>query len=111
MSEWTFLTNYAVVFSVLAQRPQITARELALISGITERTIRKYIADLVAAGYITKKKQGWGVRYDVNPDLPLRQPTFREVAVGQLLKSLGWKRRRKRAQVTVAAGAPASQAA
>jgi DNA-binding transcriptional ArsR family regulator len=100
--EWTFVTNYALVLSLLAKQPRITARELATAIGITERTVRKIIADLDAAGYISKKKQGRRIRYRINPDLSLRHDVHQEIAVGDFLEALGWKRRRKRTPVEVA---------
>jgi len=94
MSEWTFLTNHAVVLSFLAKNPRITARELSMTIGITERAVRRVIADLYDTGYISKKKEGRGVRYRINPDLPLRHGTYRETAIGDFLESLGWKRKK-----------------
>lgn len=96
MSEWTFLTNHAIVLSFLANTLKITARELANAIGITERTVRKIIADLEAAGYITKKKEGRYIRYSINPDLSLRHHTHREVIIGDFLKTLGWQNRQRR---------------
>jgi len=96
MPEWAFLTNHALVLSFLAKRPRITARELSTSIGITERAVRKIIADLDTAGYITKKREGRRTRYRVNPDLSLRHETYQEVAIGDFLEALGWKRRRKR---------------
>ena len=96
MPEWTFLTNHALVLSFLAKHPRITARELSTAIGITERAVRRFIADLHTAGYITKKREGRGVRYRINPDLSLRHDTYREIAIGDFLESLGWKRRKKR---------------
>lgn len=93
MPDWAFLTNHALVLSYIAHHPRITARDLASSIGITERTIRKIIADLLAAGYITKKREGRGNRYRVNSDLSLRHPSHRDGAVGDLLESLGWKGR------------------
>lgn len=93
MPEWTFLTNHALVLSYIAHYHRITARDLANAIGITERATRKIIADLLKAGYITKKREGRQNRYRVNPDLTLRHPSYRETAVGDLLQALGWKRR------------------
>mgnify|MGYP001105408346 CR=1 FL=1 len=101
MPEWTFVTNHALVLNFLAKQPRITARELATAIGITERTVRKIIADLDAAGYISKKKQGRRIRYRINPHLSLRHDAHQEIAVGDFLKALGWKRRRKRTLVEV----------
>ena len=96
MPEWMFLTNHALVLSFLAKHPRITARELSTAIGITERTVRRLITDLHAAGYISKKREGRRIKYRINPDLPLRHATHREVAIGDFLESLGWKRRKKR---------------
>jgi predicted ArsR family transcriptional regulator len=96
MPEWTFITKHAVVLSLIAKHPRITALELGMELGITERATRKLIADLYAAGYIRKKREGRGVKYRINPDLSLRQTSHREIAIGDMLESLGWKRNRRR---------------
>ena len=96
MSEWTFLTNHAQVLTRLARHPRITALEIASEVGITERATRKIIADLDAAGYIQKKREGRRVRYRINTQQPLHEETPQEVAIGDFLESLGWKHRRKK---------------
>jgi predicted ArsR family transcriptional regulator len=90
MSKWTFVTNHAVVLTYLANHPSITAREVALEIGITERAVRTIIADLETEGYILKAKEGRRVRYSVDAGLPLRHSTQVDKQVGQLLKLLGW---------------------
>ena len=97
MPEWTFLTKHALVLSLIAKQPRITARELATAIGTTERAVRRVIADLNASGYISKKRVGRGVRYRVNPDLPLHHETHQEIAIGDFLEALGWKRKRRKA--------------
>ncbi len=92
MSEWTFITKHGIALSLIARHPRITALELGAAMGITERAVRKLIANLYAAGYIRKKKEGRGVKYQINPDLSLRHDTHHEVAIGDFLESLGWKR-------------------
>jgi predicted ArsR family transcriptional regulator len=96
MAGWTFLTNHAVVLVYLAKHPQITARELASSIGITERAIRKIIADLEAEGYISKAREGRGVRYSINSHLPLRHRTQKDRLVSKLLEALGWNGSKKR---------------
>ncbi len=96
MSEWTFLTKHATALSLIARNPRITALELSSATGITERAVRRIIADLYTAGYIKKKREGRGVRYRINPDLTLRHDAHSEVGIGDFLESLGWKRRRKK---------------
>ena len=100
MPEWTFLTNHALVLSHLAKHPSITAREISMDIGITERAIRKIIADLDEAGYINKRKVGRGTRYRINPDLSLRTDSHNDIAIGGFLEALGWKPRRRRSQST-----------
>jgi len=92
--KWAFLTNHALVLIYIAHHPRVTARDLSNAIGITERTTRKIIADLLEAGYITKKREGRRNRYRINPDLSLRHPGYQATAVGDLLQALGWKRRR-----------------
>jgi len=93
MSEWTFLTNHAIVLAHASLHPRITARDLSGAIGITERATRKIIADLSQDGYIAKEREGRRNRYHVNPDLPLRPHGLEETTVGYLLEILGWKRR------------------
>ena len=97
-SHWTFVTNHALILSYIAQHKRITALELANEIGITERATRKIIADLLRAGYITKKREGRRNCYNIVPDLPLRHPAHEQVEVGALLRVLGWRGRRKRVE-------------
>lgn len=88
MPRWTFLTNHALVLSFLAKHPRITALELAQAIGIRERSIRKVIADLEAAGYIGKKREGRGNTYTVSLDMALRHETHQHVDIANFLETL-----------------------
>ena len=96
MPEWMFLTKHALVLSLIAKQPRITAQELAMVIGSTERQIRRVIAELFADGYINKKRIGRGIRYQINPELSLRHNTHRDIAVGDFLEALGWRRRHRK---------------
>jgi len=96
MGEWKFVTNHALVLCLIAQQPRITAREVALTVGITEKATRNIINDLEADGYVTKAKEGRRIRYGIDPELPLRHEMQEDKAVGDLLEILGWEKRRKR---------------
>jgi DNA-binding Lrp family transcriptional regulator len=85
------------VLRLVAQHPRITGREISQTIGITEKATRNIIADLEAAGYVTKKREGRRLRYSIDPDLPLRSETQQDMAIGDLLEVLGWKRRRRQA--------------
>jgi len=95
LAEWTFITRHAVALSLIAKHPRITAIELAKSMNITERAVRKIIADLSSTGYIIKKREGRGVRYRIKTGLPLRRDTHREIAIGDFLDVLSKKTDRK----------------
>jgi len=75
MSHFTFLTNHANVLNILACHSLITAREVSLKVGITERAVTKIITDLETEGYLVKQKSGRRVRYKINYRMPLRHKT------------------------------------
>jgi len=83
MPEWKFLTNHALVLCLIAQKPRITAREISMTIGITEKATRNIINDLEADGYVTKKREGRRNRYTV-------------------YTVIGWKRRKRKAKSEVA---------
>jgi len=94
MPGWKFLTNHAQVLCLIAKRPRITAREISAVVGITEKATRNIITDLEADGYVTKKKEGRRIKYRVDASLPLRSEGQQDKAIGDLLETLGWKRRK-----------------
>jgi predicted transcriptional regulator len=92
MATWFLLTNHALVLYHLARKPMITAREVAACIGITERAVRKIIADLDAARYIKKAKEGRRVRYTVNQEITLRRTDLSDVPIRDFLQALGWRK-------------------
>lgn len=71
---WTFLTNHAHVLLCISMGEELTAREMALRVGITERSVQAILTDLTAEGYLIKSKVGRRNVYDVNRDGRLRHP-------------------------------------
>jgi hypothetical protein len=102
MPGWKFLTNHALILCIVAQHPRITAREIATTIGITEKATRNIINDLEADGYVTKKREGRRTKYKIDPDMPLRDETQQDKAIGDLLGILGWKRRQRIKKKTAA---------
>ena len=96
MSQWTFLTNHAIVLSFIARHPMITGHELALEVGISERAVRRIIAELQDGGYLTKKKKGRRIQYQVKHHAPLRHKTQEGKAVDDLLKILSAQRKKQK---------------
>jgi DNA-binding transcriptional ArsR family regulator len=88
MTTWSFVTNHGAVLSLVAQHPKITAREIANLLGITERSVLRIISDLESEGYLERTRDGRTNYYQVNHDLPLRRPELRDTAVGELLRLL-----------------------
>jgi DNA-binding transcriptional ArsR family regulator len=88
---WTFITNHAAVLSLLAKHSRITAQEVSREVGITERSVRMIISDLYKGGYISKIREGRGVRYRVDSERPMRHKTQRAIAVNHLLSILSSK--------------------
>ena len=86
--QWTFITNHTAVLSLLAKHPRITAREVSQEVGITERSVWIIISDLDKGGYISKIREGRGVRYRVDFDRSMRHKTQQGVAVSHLLSIL-----------------------
>ncbi|MFN8217786.1 MAG: MarR family transcriptional regulator [Solirubrobacterales bacterium] len=88
MADWTFLTNHAHVLICVARDPGIRLRDVAEGVEITERAAQRIVADLVAAGYLEREREGRRNRYRLRPELPLRHPLEREHAVGEILRVL-----------------------
>ncbi|WP_255729739.1 winged helix-turn-helix transcriptional regulator [Mycobacterium sp. PSTR-4-N] len=85
---WTFLTNHGHVLLCLAQGQSLTARELSVLIGITERSVQTILADLIADGYVTKSKVGRRNNYTVNRDGRMRHPVEAAHTVGELIDAL-----------------------
>ena len=85
---WSFLTNHAQVLICLAEDPDIRLREVGATVRITERAAHRIVGDLVAAGYVSRERNGRRNRYAVRHDLPLPDPLARGQKVGDLLEIL-----------------------
>ncbi len=85
---WTFLTNHAHVLLCLARGESLTARELGLRIGITERAVQVILADLTNGRYLTKRKQGRRNLYKVNNRGRLRHPLEAHHTIGELITAL-----------------------
>jgi len=88
MEKWTFITSHGAVLALITKHREIKAIEIASELRLTERSVRRIIADLVSAGYVEIEKNGRINRYKVKPSLPLRRPESRDIKVGELLKIL-----------------------
>lgn len=94
-AQWTFLTNHAHVLLSLAQDPEALMRDVAAAVGITERAVQRIVAELEAAGYLVKSREGRRNRYEVKTALPLRHPIERHCQVGHLVRMVTETGRRR----------------
>jgi DNA-binding MarR family transcriptional regulator len=86
--QWTFLTNHALVLLCIARNPDTRLRDIAAAVSITERAVQAIIADLEAAGYLTRTRVGRRNRYQLHSTQPLRHPLEREHEVEDLFAVL-----------------------
>ena len=82
---WTFLTNHARVLITISQNPDIRARDVATMTGITERSTQRIVAELEEAGYLSHERIGRRNHYKVTTTAPLRHPREQGVEIGLLL--------------------------
>jgi len=87
-NQWTFLTNYTHILVGLARQPDLTVRELALLVGITERSVQRILSDLEASGVIQKSKEGRRNHYKLNLKYQLRHPLESSHRLSELLETL-----------------------
>lgn len=82
---WTFLTSHARVLIVIAQNPDLRARDIAAVADITERSTQRIVADLEAAGYLSHEKVGRRNHYRVQSTETFRHPHEQGIEIGLLL--------------------------
>jgi len=87
--DWTFLSNHGHVAVCLARDPEGRLRDIADQVGITERRVAAIIAELEAAGIVSRKRVGRRNSYTVNRKAKLRHPVESHRTVGDLLKAIG----------------------
>ena len=97
MPEWSFLTNHARALVCIARDPGVRLRDIATTLGVTERSAFGIVADLTAAGYVEKEKDGRRNRYRIHTHLPMPENLGRERTIGEVLNVLVGTRARKQA--------------
>jgi len=85
---WTLLTGHGHVLVEIARNPDARIRDISPAVGLTERTVQAIVADLEAAGYLTRTRIGRRTRYTVNPDSPFRHSAQDGLRVGPVLDQL-----------------------
>jgi hypothetical protein len=85
---WTLLTGHGHVLVEIARNPGARIRDISAAAGLTERTVQAIVADLEAAGYLTRTRAGRRTRYTLNPDSSFRHPAQEGLQVGPFLAVL-----------------------
>jgi len=85
LRSWTFTTSHAQVLLTVARSPEATVAEASRAARITERSAYRVLADLQQAGYVQRRKVGRHNSYEIDPRLPLRDPTLENGLVGDLI--------------------------
>jgi DNA-binding MarR family transcriptional regulator len=85
---WTLLTGHGHVLVEIARNPKARIRDISPVVGLTERTVQAIVADLEAAGYLTRTRTGRRVVYTVNRDSLFRHGAQEGHRVGPFLDLL-----------------------
>ena len=85
---WTLLTGHGHVLVEIARNPDARIRDISPVVGLTERTVQAIVADLEAAGYLTRTRTGRRVVYTVNRDSVFRHSAQDGHRVGPFLDLL-----------------------
>jgi hypothetical protein len=87
-SNWTLLTGHGHVLVEIARDPEARIRDISVAVDLTERTVQAIVADLEAAGYLTRSRNGRRTKYSVNRDSLFRHSAQEGLRVGPLLDLL-----------------------
>ena len=85
---WTLLTGHGHVLVEIARNPTARIRDISAAVDLTERTVQVIVADLEAAGYLTRTRTGRRTRYTVNRDRLFRHTAQEGHRVGPFLDLL-----------------------
>jgi DNA-binding MarR family transcriptional regulator len=85
---WRFVTSHTQVLLCIARNPEVRIRDVADLTGITERAAQRILADLVEAGYVQRTRVGRRNQYVVRTDLKMRHPLQQTHEIGELLDLL-----------------------
>jgi predicted transcriptional regulator len=85
---WTLLSTHGHVLLAVARDPDALVRDIADEVGITTRATLSVLADLEAAGFVTRTRLGRRNHYVVDTHRHFRHPATESHEVGELLQVL-----------------------
>ncbi len=86
MKKWTFFSNYAHVYFLLALEEDLTVRQIANRVGITERSTMAIIYGLEEDKYIKRTKVGRNNVYKIIPNKSLKHPLESRVKLKDIIQ-------------------------
>ena len=88
MAQWSLLTNHANVLLCITGEPDIRLRDLAARVNISERAVKRIVADLERAGYLERERHGRRNHYQVNTTATVEGPLAQGLQLGALIAAL-----------------------
>ena len=82
---WTLLTGHGHVLVEIARNPKARIRDISPVVDLTERSVQAIVADLEAAGYLSRTRTGRRVLYTMNRDSLFRHSAQEGHQVGPFL--------------------------
>jgi len=87
-ASWTLLTGHGHVLVEIARNPGARIRDISAVVGLTERTVQAIVADLAAAGYLSRTRTGRRTRYTIKTDSAFRHAAQDGLKIGPFLDVL-----------------------
>jgi DNA-binding MarR family transcriptional regulator len=87
-ARWTLLTGHGHVLVEIARNPGARIRDISAVVGLTERTVQAIVADLAAAGYLSRTRTGRRTRYTIKTDSAFRHTAQEGLQIGPFLAAL-----------------------
>ncbi len=85
---WNLLTGHGHVLVEIARNPDARIRDISAVVGLTDRSVQAIVADLEAAGYLTRTRTGRRTQYTVNHESLFRHSAQEGLRVGPFLELL-----------------------
>jgi len=87
-ASWTLLSGHGHVLVEIARNPGARIRDISAVVDLTERAVQAIVADLVAAGYVSRTRTGRRNFYSINRDSNFRHSAQDGQTVGPFLDLL-----------------------
>jgi DNA-binding transcriptional ArsR family regulator len=79
------ISTHGLILLSIASTQGLTVARLAAVAGVSERTVSRILGDLVAAGYVTRRRQGTRSSYMVCPEAEVTDAVGRGWRLARLL--------------------------